>query len=156
MDGGKTWSEVPLIDDQEVREFGVAFLDENIGCVGAIPHGFGTTDGGKTWSKVEFGTAVNKIRLIRSDAGVTGYWDSVPQKENAKHPYLRFYSEFGSRLECRLFFEGERLIAAEFNGRFIQIGRSASGPFFSLPLKYRKMVSLFGEPNSIFQRHFGI
>ncbi len=73
IDGGKTWSEVPLIDDHGVREFGVAFLDENIGWVGAVPQGFGTTDGGKTWSKVAFGNAVNKIRLIRSDAGVTGY-----------------------------------------------------------------------------------
>lgn len=73
IDGGKTWSEVPLIDDHGVREFGVAFLDENIGWVGAVPQGFGTTDGGKTWNKVAFGNAVNKIRLIRSDAGVTGY-----------------------------------------------------------------------------------
>ena len=73
IDGGKTWSEVPLINDHGVREFGVAFLDENIGWVGAVPQGFGTTDGGKTWNKVAFGNAVNKIRLIRSDAGVTGY-----------------------------------------------------------------------------------
>lgn len=72
-DGGKSWSEAPLVDDHGVREFGVAFLDENIGWVGAVPHGFGTTDGGKTWSKVEFGNAVNKIRLVRSDSGVTGY-----------------------------------------------------------------------------------
>lgn len=84
------------------------------------------------------------------------YWESGQPKENAKYPYLRFCSEFGSRLECRLVFEGERLIAAEFNGRDIQIGRSASGPFFSLPLKYREMISLFGKPSSIYQRHGGI
>jgi hypothetical protein len=38
-----------------------------------MPHGFGTTDGGKSWSKVDFGNAVNKIRLIPSSEGVTGY-----------------------------------------------------------------------------------
>lgn len=72
-DGGKTWSEIPLVDDHRVRQFGVAFLDENIGWVGAMPHGLGTTDGGKSWSKVDFGNAVNKIRLIPSSEGVTGY-----------------------------------------------------------------------------------
>jgi len=72
-DGGKTWNDIPLVDDHRVREFGVAFLDANIGWVGALPHGFGTTDGGKSWSKVDFGNAVNKIRLIHSSEGVTGY-----------------------------------------------------------------------------------
>jgi hypothetical protein len=38
-----------------------------------MPHGLGTTDGGKSWSKVDFGNAVNKIRLIPSSQGVTGY-----------------------------------------------------------------------------------
>lgn len=73
IDGGKTWSEVPLVDDHRVREFGVAFLDENTGWVGAVPNGFGTTDGGKTWSSVEFGNAVNKIRVIPTSDGITLY-----------------------------------------------------------------------------------
>jgi photosystem II stability/assembly factor-like uncharacterized protein len=72
-DAGKTWNEIPLVDDHRVRQFGIAFLDENIGWVGAVPHGFGTTDGGKSWSKVDFGNAVNKIRLIPSSKGVIGY-----------------------------------------------------------------------------------
>ena len=72
-DGGKTWAELDLVDDHRFREFGIAFLDENVGWVGAVPHGLGTTDGGKSWSKVNFGNAVNKIRLLRSDEGVTGY-----------------------------------------------------------------------------------
>lgn len=71
--GGKTWTEVKLVDDHRFREFGIAFLDENVGWVGAMPHGMATTDGGKTWSKVDFGNAVNKIRLLRSDQGTTGY-----------------------------------------------------------------------------------
>ena len=72
-DGGKTWAEIPLVDDHKVREFGIAFVDEDLGWVGAMPHGFGTTDGGKTWEAVDFGNAVNKIRLIRDNDGVTGY-----------------------------------------------------------------------------------
>ena len=72
-DGGKTWSEIPLVDNHKVREFGIAFLDADLGWVGAMPHGFGTTDGGKTWTPVDFGNAVNKIRLVRGKDGVTGY-----------------------------------------------------------------------------------
>lgn len=65
VDGGKTWSEVALIDDAKVREFGIAFIDTKGGWVGAVPNGFKTEDGGATWSKVEFGNAVNKIRVVR-------------------------------------------------------------------------------------------
>ena len=72
-DGGKTWTELDLVVDPRFREFGIAFLDENVGWVGGVPHGLGTTDGGKSWTKVNFGNAVNKIRLIRSADGVTGY-----------------------------------------------------------------------------------
>ncbi|MEY5032659.1 MAG: hypothetical protein RL354_1690, partial [Planctomycetota bacterium] len=72
-DGGKTWAEIPLVDDHKVREFGIAFVDEDLGWVGAMPHGFGTTDGGKTWEPVDFGNAVNKIRLLRGQDRVTGY-----------------------------------------------------------------------------------
>jgi photosystem II stability/assembly factor-like uncharacterized protein len=72
-DGGRTWSEVPLVDDHKVREFGIAFLDAEVGWIGAVPHGFGTVDGGKTWEPVDFGNAVNKIRLIHGEDGITGY-----------------------------------------------------------------------------------
>jgi photosystem II stability/assembly factor-like uncharacterized protein/pimeloyl-ACP methyl ester carboxylesterase len=72
-DGGKTWWEVPLVSDHAVRPFGIAFLDEDRGWVGAMPHGFQTTDGGLTWAPVAFGNAVNKIRLIRADDGVVGF-----------------------------------------------------------------------------------
>lgn len=73
IDGGKTWSEVPLVSDAKVREFGIAFLDENIGWVGATPNGFQTTDGGATWQAVEMGNAVNKIRLLKSESQSVGY-----------------------------------------------------------------------------------
>lgn len=73
VDAGRTWTEVPLVDDHRVRQFGIAFLDAQTGWVGAMPHGFVTRDGGLTWSKAGFGNAVNKIRLVRTDAGITGF-----------------------------------------------------------------------------------
>jgi hypothetical protein len=68
-DGGKTWSEIPLVDDHAVRQFGVAFLDENTGWVGAMPGGFETRDGGQTWTRVQMGNAVNTIRVMKDEAG---------------------------------------------------------------------------------------
>ena len=73
IDGGRTWSEIPLVSDAKVREFGIAFLDENIGWIGAMPNGFQTTDGGATWQAIEMGNAVNKIRLLKTDTGHVGY-----------------------------------------------------------------------------------
>lgn len=73
VDGGKTWTELPLVSDPRVREFGVAFLSPQIGWVGAMPHGFQTLDGGKTWTQVDMGNAVNKIRLLQSGNGYVGY-----------------------------------------------------------------------------------
>ena len=72
-DGGRTWREIPLVDEHRVRAFGVAFLDADTGWIGAVPHGFLTVDGGATWTKAAFGNAVNKIRLLRVADGVTGY-----------------------------------------------------------------------------------
>jgi photosystem II stability/assembly factor-like uncharacterized protein len=70
IDGGATWREVPLVDDAQVRQFGVAFVDENWGFVGASTTGFETRDGGASWSRIDMGRAVNKIRVVRG-AGVT-------------------------------------------------------------------------------------
>jgi len=72
-DGGRSWHEMPLTDDHKVREFGIAFLDADTGFVGATPHGFVTVDGGISWHAAEFGNAVNKIRLLKTDSGVTGF-----------------------------------------------------------------------------------
>lgn len=67
IDGGESWKEVPLVTNAAVREFGIAFLNETTGWVGAMPHGFFTADGGDTWIKANIGNAVNKIRLIPGD-----------------------------------------------------------------------------------------
>ena len=69
IDGGNTWNEMPLCNDFSIREFGIGFLDNNKGWVGTNKTGFETTNGGKTWEKVEMGKAVNKIRIVKSRKG---------------------------------------------------------------------------------------
>ncbi len=73
VDGGKTWAEITLADDFNLREFGVGFIDKNTGWVGGTTGGYETTDGGKTWRPVEMGKAVNKIRLLKTAGGFVGY-----------------------------------------------------------------------------------
>lgn len=65
-DGGLTWAERPLIDNAAVREFGIGFVDDRRGWIGAVPTGFETRDGGDSWEPVAMGTAVNKVRVVRS------------------------------------------------------------------------------------------
>lgn len=72
-DGGKTWKEIPLVKDKGVREFGIAFTDDSNGWVGAMPQGFVTHDGGRTWEKSYMGAATNKIRVVKNPAGTTAY-----------------------------------------------------------------------------------
>lgn len=72
-DGGKTWKELPLVNDAKVREFGIGFHNERIGWVDAASGGYQTTDGGATWTPVEMGRAVNKIRVLPNGNGFVGY-----------------------------------------------------------------------------------
>ena len=69
VDGGKTWKELPLVNDINVTEFGIAFTDEKHGWVGTIPNGFETFDGGETWQPSYMGPATNKIRIITKPNG---------------------------------------------------------------------------------------
>jgi photosystem II stability/assembly factor-like uncharacterized protein len=69
IDGGLTWKEITLVKDINVREFGIAFSDDLHGWVGAVPYGFETFDGGKTWEKSYMGPATNKIRIITKPNG---------------------------------------------------------------------------------------
>jgi len=71
VDGGETWSELPLVADHKVREFGVGFVDELHGWVGATPNGFETRDGGKTWTPGRFGATSNKFRIVRDAKGTS-------------------------------------------------------------------------------------
>jgi photosystem II stability/assembly factor-like uncharacterized protein len=72
-DGGNTWSEVALVDDHAVRQFGIAFATPLLGWVGTTTSGFQTTDGGQTWTRMNMGRAVNKIRLLPTSDGLVGY-----------------------------------------------------------------------------------
>lgn len=69
VNGGKSWKEQLLTDDFKVREFGIAFINENKGWVGAVPNGFETSDGGLTWQPSYMGIATNKIRIITKPNG---------------------------------------------------------------------------------------
>jgi photosystem II stability/assembly factor-like uncharacterized protein len=73
VDGGKAWLEIPLADDFAVRQFGVGFADDNTGWVGTTTSGFATSDGGKSWQRVEMGKAVNKIRIVPDGQHYVGY-----------------------------------------------------------------------------------
>jgi photosystem II stability/assembly factor-like uncharacterized protein len=69
VDGGRTWAELPLIADHRWRSFAIGFADERLGWVGGNVGGLETRDGGASWSPVEMGRAVNKIRFVGSGAG---------------------------------------------------------------------------------------
>jgi photosystem II stability/assembly factor-like uncharacterized protein len=72
-DGGRSWAELPLIDDHGVREFGIGFVTPELGWVGANKTGYETRDGGKTWAPVAMGRAVNKIRVLPTADGFVAY-----------------------------------------------------------------------------------
>ncbi|MCC6477873.1 MAG: hypothetical protein IT552_01505 [Sphingomonadaceae bacterium] len=69
VDGGKSWKEILLVDEAGIREFGVGFVDTMRGWVGTSKGGFETRDGGKSWQRIEFGRAVNKIRVVPGPSG---------------------------------------------------------------------------------------
>lgn len=69
-DGGDTWRELPVTQDAAMQEFGIGFVDDRRGWIGALPNGFATTDGGATWVAVKtMPLAANKIRVVRDGAG---------------------------------------------------------------------------------------
>jgi photosystem II stability/assembly factor-like uncharacterized protein len=73
IDGGLTWTELPLVNDPKCTEFGIAFANNELGWVGTRRTGYETTDGGKTWKETEMGKAVNKIRVIKNGKKITAY-----------------------------------------------------------------------------------
>ena len=68
-DGGETWTELPVVEDAQARQFGIGFLDEMHGFLGTYTSGFETKDGGLTWAPVDLGMACNNIRIYTSEAG---------------------------------------------------------------------------------------
>jgi len=74
VNGGKTWFEQKLCEDNAAREFGIGFINANHGFIGTMNSGYETTDGGNTWTKIDLGRACNKIRIYRNATGkVYGY-----------------------------------------------------------------------------------
>lgn len=86
--GGKSWREQKLVDDAKQNEYGVAFVNEDVGWVGASKSGFATVDGGRTWTPAALGRAVNKLRVVRTpDGGLVVYAIGVDvQKLDARLP----------------------------------------------------------------------
>lgn len=74
IDGGVFWSEIPLVNDYAVREFGVGFADEKIGWVGTTMGGYQTVDCGATWANLAgMRRAANKVCIIRDGDGFVAY-----------------------------------------------------------------------------------
>jgi photosystem II stability/assembly factor-like uncharacterized protein len=73
LDGGRSWRELPLVDDGAVREFGVGFATNELGWVGTSQGGFETRDGGQSWHRVQMGRNVNKIRFVADGATLKAY-----------------------------------------------------------------------------------
>uniref|UniRef100_UPI00404942E5 WD40/YVTN/BNR-like repeat-containing protein n=1 Tax=Gelidibacter sp. TaxID=2018083 RepID=UPI00404942E5 len=69
VDGGNTWTEINLVEDPTARQFGIGFITENHGFVGAVNSGFETKDGGLSWTKIDLGRACNKIRIYNTNTG---------------------------------------------------------------------------------------
>jgi photosystem II stability/assembly factor-like uncharacterized protein len=67
--GGRTWREMPLVTDVAAREFGVGFATEQLGWIGTRSRGYETRDGGRTWTPVVMGEAVNKVRVVTGSDG---------------------------------------------------------------------------------------
>ncbi|MCU0385901.1 MAG: hypothetical protein MUE38_07720 [Flavihumibacter sp.] len=74
VDGGRTWKELDLCDDYTAREFGIGFINGQVGYVGTMNSGYQTRNGGMSWEKIDLGRACNKIRIYKNPQGRTyGY-----------------------------------------------------------------------------------
>ncbi|NHM07359.1 hypothetical protein G4D82_09015 [Flavobacterium sp. CYK-4] len=72
-DGGLTWSELPLTNSG-AREFGIGFINESVGWVGAENTGYETLDGGLTWTEKNIGQYANKFSITENlDGSKTVY-----------------------------------------------------------------------------------
>ena len=72
-DGGETWNEILLNNDFACREFGIGFVTNTYGWVGGMSSSYETNDGGKNWTKINLGKAVNKFRIIKKNKNFTAY-----------------------------------------------------------------------------------
>jgi photosystem II stability/assembly factor-like uncharacterized protein len=74
-DFGDTWRELPVTSDNAMQEFGIGFIDDLHGWIGAIPTGFETTDGGNTWRPAPgMPKAANKLRIVHEGETRARVW----------------------------------------------------------------------------------
>jgi len=72
-DKGKTWREIAIAQDKTARQFGIGFVNADVGFVGTAAGGFATSDGGKTWERAPIARAANKFQAVATDKGVRLY-----------------------------------------------------------------------------------
>jgi photosystem II stability/assembly factor-like uncharacterized protein len=123
VDGGNTWTEMKLVKDFKVREFGVAFTDDKHGWVGAMQNGFETFDGGLNWEPSYMGPYTNKIRIItkpngekiamaigaivsKNKAVINDGYDAIAAMRNA-YAGGRWYKNFTFSQETKFYKDGK-------------------------------------------------
>ncbi len=72
-DKGKTWREIEMAQDNTARQFGIGFVNAEVGFVGTAAGGFATRDGGVTWERAPIARAANKFQAVPTGAGVRLY-----------------------------------------------------------------------------------
>ena len=72
-DRGRTWREIAIAQDKTARQFGIGFVNADVGFVGTAAGGFATSDGGKTWERAPIARAANKFQAVATDKGVRLY-----------------------------------------------------------------------------------
>lgn len=72
-DGGDHWSELPLVNATDAKEFGIGFVDNRHGWVGTAIGGFETRDGGRHWVRSDLAPMANKIRTQAGDGSAMIY-----------------------------------------------------------------------------------
>lgn len=69
VDGGKSWTELPMVENAAARQFGIGFVDALHGWVGTMAGGYYTADGGKNFTPVPIARAANKFRVVPGPGG---------------------------------------------------------------------------------------
>lgn len=69
-DKGRTWREIEIAQDKTARQFGIGFVNADVGFVGTAAGGFATKDGGATWERAPIARAANKFQAVPTPAGV--------------------------------------------------------------------------------------
>jgi len=68
-DAGRSWRELPLVENGAAVELGLGFVDALHGWVGTTVGGFETRDGGLSFAPTNIAPAANKFRLVHEPDG---------------------------------------------------------------------------------------